>query len=178
MMIVKKLKTAAPFIMLFLLLSMLWHELYSAGTSKYSSSMGGEQLPGFSLPTLNGKTLSPRSMRGHVSILNVFASWCSACNAEHNMMMRIKNEYHVPIYGILYRDNGDEGSRWLANKGNPYVMVGNDTRGVTGADLGIVGTPKTFVISPEGKILYQHTGVVDQSLWENDIYPIIKQYAR
>lgn len=178
MTIAKRLKQGIPFVILFLLLSMLWHELYSAGANKHNASIIGDPLPNFSLPVLGSpnKTFSPANLKGKVTLINVFASWCSACNAEHDMMMKIRSEYGIPIYGILYRDRANDAIQWLARKGNPYVMVGNDSRGVTGVDFGIYGTPETFLVSPQGRIIYRHPGVIDQSTWDNDIYPLIKQY--
>lgn len=178
MTMIKKLKATIPFIMLFVLLSMLWHELYSTGSSKYNSSMTGETVPVFALETVANpnKTFSSSALKGRVTLLNIFATWCSACNAEHNMLMRINKEYHIPIYGILYRDNGAQAKLWLARYGNPYVTIGNDPRGSTGVDLGIYGTPETLVISPQGRIVYRHPGSISQRDWDNTIYPIIQKY--
>jgi len=177
MTLTRRLKITIPFVLLFLLFSLLWHELYSA-SPRNASSLSGEPLPSFALPNLFNpqKTFSSQSLRGHVSLLNVWASWCSACNYEHPMLLWIKNNYHVPIYGIIYRDNADDAINYLNRKGNPFVAIGNDERGSVSVDLGIYGTPETFVISPEGRIVYRHLGVIDQRTWNNTIYPIIKKY--
>lgn len=174
---IRKLKLTIPFILLIMLFSLLGRELYSASPSN-TASMTGAAVPAFRLPNLfdSNKSFSSSSLKGKVVLLNVFASWCSACNAEHAMLMHIKDNYHVPIYGILYRDNARDAIQWLNQKGNPYVTVGNDPRGDVAVDLGIYGTPETFVISPQGRIIYRHLGVISQRVWDNDIYPLIKQY--
>lgn len=176
----RRLKLTIPFVLLFLLLSMLWHELYSASPRNISSSMKGEALPNFHIPYLFDpqKTFTPKNMHGHACLLNVWASWCSACIYEHAMLLRIKNQYHVPIYGIVYRDNREDAMDWLDKKGNPFVIVANDQHGSASIDLGIYGTPETFVISPEGRIIYRHIGVIDQQTWNNTLYPLIKQYGK
>ena len=170
-----------PFLFLFILLGMLGRELFSA-TSRptTSSSLVGESLPIFNLPILNSpdKIFTQNELKGKVSLLNVWASWCSACRAEHAMLMTIKNTYHVPIYGILYKDNASNANDLLKKKGNPFVMIGDDFTGDVAIDFGIYGTPETYVISPEGKILYRHIGMMDYGVWKDEIYPIIKKYEK
>ena len=89
----KKIISAFPFIILFCLLSLLCRELFSANPSELPSALVGKKLPYFSLPDLYNpkKHFTPANLKGHVSLLNVWASWCSACRADHPMMMKIKN---------------------------------------------------------------------------------------
>lgn len=173
----RRLKLTIPFVLLFLLFSMLFHELYSA-TPRYASSMKGEPLPNFQVPDLfnSQKTFSAKNIRGKASLLTVWATWCTACRVEHPMLEHLKNQYHVPMYGIVYKDDAQEAIRYLKRKGNPFIMVGNDFNGDAATDLGIYGTPETFVISPEGRIVYRYLGVITPHVWENKIYPILKQY--
>ena len=92
--------------------------------------------------------------------------------------MRIKNDYGIPIYGIVYRDRAQDAIRYLNRRGNPFVAIGNDSGGDAATDLGIYGTPETFVINPQGRIIYRYLGVIDQNVWDNKIYPKIKKYVR
>jgi cytochrome c biogenesis protein CcmG/thiol:disulfide interchange protein DsbE len=176
----QRFKNTIPFILLFLLLGLLWHELYSVTPTKPSPSLVGEAIPTFALPELfeSKKIVTQKDLMGRVGLLNIWASWCSACQMEHSMLMKIKNMYHIPIYGIVYRDEPAETRQWLEKHGNPYIFVGNDQNGEASVDFGIYGTPETFVISPEGRILYRHIGVINQETWDNTIYPIVKQYDK
>ena len=173
-----KLKPAIPFILLIALLGLLWHELFSARAAEIPSALVGEPVPHFRLQTLFAppNQFTEKNLRGRVSLLNVWATWCYACNLEHGMLMKIKDEYHVPIYGINYKDNPQDARAYLQKKGNPYVMIGSDNSGDTGIDLGIYGTPETFVISPRGRIIYRHVGTIDQETWDSVLYPLLKKY--
>lgn len=175
---IKKIYYLVPFTILFLLLSLLGREIFSASPGQITASLVGETVPSFNVPSLfsSQQHLTQNDLRGHVSLLNIWASWCSACALEHPLLMRIKNVYHVPLYGILYKDNSDDATAYLKNRGNPYTAVGNDESGEVSIDLGIYGTPETFVISPEGRILYRQTGAMDQTTWDVVIYPLIKNY--
>jgi cytochrome c biogenesis protein CcmG/thiol:disulfide interchange protein DsbE len=117
-------------------------------------------------------------LQGQVSLLNVWASWCYACGLEQAMLMKIHTQYHVPIYSINYKDEEKEARAWLAQKGNPYIVTGEDQNGNAAIDLGIYGTPETFVINRQGQIVYRHVGAIDQKTWDNVLFPLIKRLEK
>jgi cytochrome c biogenesis protein CcmG/thiol:disulfide interchange protein DsbE len=141
------------------------------------SSSSSDPLPSFSVPTLfnTSKQMTNKSFEGRVSILNVWASWCRYCHNEHGMLMKIKNEYHVPVYGLVYRDNPESARTYLARYGNPYTLIGVDWSGDVGSDLGANGTPQTYIIDKHGVIRYRYTGSIDQSSWNDDFMPLIRK---
>ncbi len=89
--------------------------------------------------------------------------------------MKIKQEYHVPIYGILYKDDAREALNWLEHNGNPYIKIGNDVKGEVAIDFGVYGTPETYVISGNGKILYRQIGVIDNKILVETLLPLIRE---
>lgn len=173
-----KLKFILPFLILFTLLGLLWRELFYAKHSELPSALIGETVPHFQIPNLlqPNAYLSEEQFSGKVMLLNVWATWCYACTLEHPMLLKIQQEYHVPIYSINYKDDPSAARAWLARSGNPYLATGIDNHGDVAIDLGVYGTPETFVISPAGKIVYRHVGVIDQATWDKVLYPLIKKY--
>lgn len=168
-----------PFIILFLLFGILAYELFYAKPHELPSTLIGEKVPRFSLPTLSTANITFNNQRlvGQVSLLNVWASWCYACNTEAAMLLKIKNDYHVTIYGINYKDKPEDARKWLKQYGNPYTLIGSDKNGDVAIDLGVYGTPETFVINSAGEIVYRHVGAINQQDWDNVIYPIVKKYT-
>ncbi|VVC74870.1 Thiol:disulfide interchange protein DsbE [Aquicella siphonis] len=166
-----------PFIILSCLLILLGWELFYAKPNELPSALIGEEVPRFRLPNLfpSQPDFTQQSLTGRVSLVNVWATWCYACGLEQDMLMKIKNEYHVPIYGIDYKDNTPEALTWLDRNGNPYVLIGRDTKGDVAIDFGVYGTPETFVIDKRGKIIYRHIGIIDQKVWDETLYPLIKK---
>lgn len=144
------------------------------------SALIGETLPAFELANLMApsSTITPKTMVGRVSLLNVWATWCAACKIEHPMLMRIKEHYHIPIFAINYKDDREKAMTWLRDQGNPYLMIASDQSGDTATDLGVYGTPETFVISKAGKIVYRHFGIINQHEWDHVLYPLIKKYEQ
>ena len=162
-----KLKHTVPFIILFALFGLLWRELFYSKPNELPSALIGEPLPYFALPTLfiPETTFSQKNLGGQVSLLNIWATWCYACGIEHDMLVKISKQYRVPIYGIDYKDDPEEAKKWLKKRGNPYMLIGNDKQGDAAIDLGVYGTPETFIISPQGKIIYRHIGAFESAMF-------------
>lgn len=164
------------FFVLFALMALLWRQLFYSNPHELPSALINESMPSFTLNTINNYTqLKDTEFTGKVRLLNFWATWCSACSIEHAMLMKIKTQYHIPIYGILYKDEKDEALTWLSQHGDPYVKVGDDKNGDVGIDFGVYGTPETYVINEQGKIIYRHIGAIDEATWKNILLPIIKK---
>jgi cytochrome c biogenesis protein CcmG/thiol:disulfide interchange protein DsbE len=175
------LKKSAPFLVLFIFLALLCYAMLMPKSNVLTSSMIDEPVPNFSLPTLSNqdKQFTQQDLKsGGVKLLNVWASWCVSCRAEHDMLMKIKNDYHVPIYGIVYKDETNATLSYLEKMGNPYVENGNDQSGDASVEFGVYGTPETYVIDPAGTIIYRHVGAMTESVWISNIYPLIIKYLK
>ncbi|MBA2652181.1 MAG: DsbE family thiol:disulfide interchange protein [Tatlockia sp.] len=162
-----------PLAIFALLVMFFWRGL-SLEPQKLPSVQLGKSLPDFSLPMLNDeKPLTPAAMQGRVVLLNVFASWCSACAQEQVFLMKLSRET-FPIYGINYKDKRENATRWLSEWGNPFLGIGEDKEGKLAIDLGVYGTPETFLIDKKGIIRYRHVGILDEKVWQKDFLPRIQ----
>ena len=139
------------------------------------SHLIGKPVPEFSLPPVKGGTLGLAStdLRGEVSIVNVFASWCLACREEHPILMGIKEQGIVPLHGINYKDKPDDARAWLDQMGDPYTRIGADISGRVAIDWGVYGVPETFVIDRDGRIVYKKIGAVTAELMRDTIMPLV-----
>jgi len=140
------------------------------------SPLIGKAVPEFSIPTVEDqqKVFSSKDLKGQVSLVNIWASWCVSCRAEHKLLNVIA-EQGIKIFGINYKDELPDARRWLSAYGNPYVKSAHDITGRAGIDWGVYGTPETFVIDKKGVIRYKHTGPVYQEDIDEKILPIIEQ---
>ena len=93
-------------------------------------------------------------------VVNLFASWCSPCVAEHPMLMQLSESVPDQMYGILYKDSPEAGSAFLGRLGNPFTRVLVDADGQGGLDFGLTGVPETFVVNNNGVILTHIRGVL------------------
>jgi cytochrome c biogenesis protein CcmG/thiol:disulfide interchange protein DsbE len=145
--------------------------------SSIPSQLIDEPFPIINLPALEGREfgLSNEDLQGHVSLVNVFGTWCAPCVVEHPMLMLIKRTEIVPIYGIDWRDQPGAGTEWLARRGDPYRLVGNDADGHAAIDLGVTGAPETFLLDREGRVRYHHIGIITQENWNETLLPMIRE---
>ncbi|MEM7252165.1 MAG: DsbE family thiol:disulfide interchange protein [Pseudomonadota bacterium] len=145
--------------------------------SEVPSPLIGKAAPRFSLPavTAPGQTLSLDDLKGQVSLLNVWASWCVACREEHPLLVAIAKSKAVPIFGLNYKDEPADAVRWLGQFGDPYVQSGSDIDGSVGLDLGVYGVPETFLLDANGHIAYKKIGPITETDWRETIEPLIAQ---
>lgn len=165
-----------PFIVISLLVFIAWKNSQTEATNFYSSPQG-TPLPVINLPMLlqPAKRFTTKILQGKICLLNIWASWCPACRAEHPTLMAIKAHYPIPIYGITFKDNTDNAKAWLRKAGNPYILTGVDTNGVITTDLSIDGIPETFLLDKNGMIRYRFRGSLDINTWESILLPLIEQ---
>jgi cytochrome c biogenesis protein CcmG/thiol:disulfide interchange protein DsbE len=143
--------------------------------STLPSALIDRPVPAFELPALDGGDgLSSEDLKGRVSLVNVFASWCVPCRVEHPVLMRLAQE-GVPIYGINYKDPPDQAQAWLAELGNPFEKIGVDRNGRVGIEWGVYGVPETFVVDAEGRIRHKHVGPIQARDLEQTLLPILAE---
>jgi len=139
------------------------------------SPLIGKPVPEFNLPILHmpEKKLSASSLKGRVWLLNVWASWCVSCRAEHPILNQLAKKNVVTIIGLNYKDEPENAKRWLSMLGNPYNASIVDQEGRTGIDFGVYGVPETFIIDKQGIIRHKHTGPITEDDIEESILPVI-----
>lgn len=124
-----------------------------------------QPAPDFDLPAVEGvgvPGLSGENLFGNSDpvVVNVFASWCVPCRAEHAVLTRMVERDGVRLFGINYKDKPEDARAWLESLGNPYERIGSDLSGRAGIEWGISGVPETFIVTGEGTVFYRYVGPV------------------
>jgi cytochrome c biogenesis protein CcmG, thiol:disulfide interchange protein DsbE len=133
-------------------------------------------MPAFQLQQLSDDTpnFTSDKLKGHVTLVNVFGSWCVSCVAEHPMLMDLSRQNLVTIHGVDWRDTPREGAAWLARYGNPYASVGLDADSRLAIDLGVTGAPETFLVDKAGRVRYKQIGPITEEIWEETLAPLVR----
>ncbi len=134
--------------------------------------------PAFNLPTLHSPEINIHleDLKGKVSLLNVWASWCVACRTEHPILIGATSKYpNLNLYGLNYKDKREDALQWLQQLGNPYIENAFDESGSISIDYGVYGAPETFVIDKAGIIRYKHIGPINKQQLETIILPLVKE---
>lgn len=144
--------------------------------TKLESVLVGKTVPKFHLEDLvqEGKQYDQSIFVGEPLLLNVWATWCPTCYAEHTFLNQLA-EQDVKIIGLNYKDDRTKAIGWLRDLGNPYMISLFDGRGMLGLDLGVYGAPETFLIDAEGIVRYRHVGDVNARNWQEKLGPMYQQ---
>lgn len=170
---------------LFLLLAgaLLWQLVRNSegdDPRRLESALIGKTVPAFRLEALDrpGKILQPSALiNGKPLLLNVWATWCPTCRAEHQFLNTLAAQ-GVRVVGLNYKDDRVQAIAWLLALGNPYVLSLFDGNGMLGLDLGVYGAPETFLIDGKGIIRYRHAGDLNQQVWQERLQPLWQQYSQ
>ncbi len=160
---------------LFLGLGVLLFKGLELDPNKMPSALVDKSMPEFSLTSLEdaNKMLGREDLVGRVSLLNVWATWCPSCMAEHPYLLKIAQQEKLPIIGLNYKDVRPDALEWLDRLGNPYAINVFDESGTLGLDLGVFGAPETYVLDHKGVIRHKHVGVVDDRVWNEQLKPLV-----
>ncbi len=172
----KALKFAIPVVVFLVLAGFLAKGLY-LDPREVPSPLIDKPAPSFSLTRLDDprQTIALADLRGKVWMLNVWASWCVACRDEHPLLVEFAKKGLLPIYGLNYKDQRDDGNAWLMRMGNPYQASLFDNEGRVGIDFGVYGVPETFIIDKSGTIRMKHIGPLTPEVIATEIEPLLKK---
>lgn len=168
-----------PFFIFAGLVVFFWRGL-SINPQLVPSTFINKPVPNFDLPMLHSpqEFLNQKIFQGHISLLNVFASWCSSCAMEHPFLVDIAQKQHVLIYGLDYKDNREAALLYLKKYANPYQLVLFDGSGQAAIDWGVYGTPETFIIDSQGIIRYKQIGMLTDEIWQTKMLPLIMKLEK
>jgi cytochrome c biogenesis protein CcmG/thiol:disulfide interchange protein DsbE len=141
------------------------------------SPLVGKPMPAFTLTRLQdpNATISDTDIKGKVSILNIWATWCASCRAEHEVLLMLADTGKVDIYGLNYKDERAAALQWLRQLGDPYVANAFDDTGRVGIDWGVYGAPETFIIDSQGIIRHKHVGPLTIDVVNEQILPLVAE---
>jgi cytochrome c biogenesis protein CcmG/thiol:disulfide interchange protein DsbE len=182
----RKILVALPLLIFAGLVVMFVIRLGNDDPSRIPSALIGRPAPATPLPALEGLAangqpipgISAQTLQGHVSLVNVWASWCVPCHDEAPLLHALRDDKRLQLVGIDYKDIGDNARRFLGRYGNPFDAVGVDTNGRAAIEWGVYGVPETFVVGRNGRIAYKLVGPITQENIDSVLKPEIEKALR
>lgn len=168
-----------PIVVLGVLIAMFWRGLYM-NPRILPSPLIGKPVPAFNLPELRhpGDPITQQSLIGHISLVNVWGSWCVACRDEQQTLMAFAKQNVIPVYGWDYKDDRQSALDWLAQRGDPYEAIAFDATGDAAINWGVYGAPETFLVDQHGIIRYKYIGPLTPAVISKDLMPRIQALQR
>jgi cytochrome c biogenesis protein CcmG/thiol:disulfide interchange protein DsbE len=144
------------------------------------SPLIGKTVPPFSLPVLNepDRILSQNDFLGEPYLVNFWASWCVTCRAEHPYITELAESGLVKVIGLNFRDEPEDATQWLARYGDPYYVNITDLDGRISIDFGVYAAPESFLINPDGRIVFKQLGMLTPDIINTEIIPLLRDMKR
>ncbi len=144
---------------------------------KLPSPLIGKEFPNLEVEDFDSGTryYTSDKTQDKISLVNVWASWCVTCRAEHEMLNEIAKTNKVQMIGVNYKDTKNAANRYLDILHNPYDIIIFDPLGSLGLELGVYATPETFIVDQKGLIRYKRIGQMTKKIWNEEVIPIINQ---
>jgi cytochrome c biogenesis protein CcmG/thiol:disulfide interchange protein DsbE len=178
----RRLLTLAPLLIFGALALLFFARLYAGDASRIPSALIGQSAPPLDLPALDGSAgLKDADLRqGHVSVVNIFASWCVPCHEEHAILLDLAADKAlaaegVRLIGVAQKDDPENIRRFLGAKGDPYSRIGVDRDGRAGIDWGVYGVPETFIVKGDGTIAFKLVGPMSAATLASVVRPEIEK---
>jgi cytochrome c biogenesis protein CcmG/thiol:disulfide interchange protein DsbE len=178
----RRLLTLAPLLIFAALALLFFARLFAGDASHIPSALIGQSAPPLDLPALDGSAgLKDADLRqGHVSVVNIFASWCVPCHEEHAILLNLAADKAlaaegVRLIGVAQKDDPENVRRFLGAKGDPYARIGVDRDGRAGIDWGVYGVPETFIVKGDGTIAFKLVGPMSAATLASVVRPEIEK---
>lgn len=179
---VRRITVYLPLLAFVALAGLFAYRLYVIGqnpdaTSRIPSALINKPVPEFSLPPLAGlpgEGLNTSMLASGLHVVNIWASWCVPCRAEHPVLMELAKDERFEMSGINYKDVPENARRFIGNLGNPYDRIGADESGRSGIEWGVYGVPETFIVK-DGVIVYKFIGPLSDRTVKTDFLPAIEK---
>ena len=153
-------------------------EVHGTDISAIPSALIGTKAPALAMAPLDGSNLPPltdSAIKGKLTLVNVFASWCIPCRDEHPVLKQLAQDGRLNIVAINYKDTSENALRFLGELGNPYTAIGIDPNGSAAIDWGVYGIPESYLVAPDGTILYKQVGPFTATSLKEGLYPAMEK---
>jgi cytochrome c biogenesis protein CcmG/thiol:disulfide interchange protein DsbE len=154
----------------------LFRSLWAPAPDIIPSALLNKPAPRLVLPALDGKTaaFTPADLTaGHVSVINVFASWCAPCRTETSQLAAMSNLPGVALYGLVQKDKPEAARAFLNEVGNPFAKIARDDDGRASIEWGVYGVPETFVVDGKGVVRFKYVGPLTDDVMAREVMPAI-----
>ena len=148
--------------------------------TKLPSPLINKPAPAFDLPVLGnpGQRLSKESFLGKPYLVNFWASWCITCRVEHPVVTELAKTNKITIVGLNFRDASEDAKAWLEKFGDPYDVNLRDADGRTSIDFGVYAAPESFLVDPDGVIVFKQLGALTPEIIETEILPRVAAWEK
>jgi len=167
----------APIAVFAVLAFFLFKSLWAPAPSVIPSALLNRPAPRLVLPGLDAQSaaFTPADLAaGHVSVINVFASWCAPCRTEAPELAALARMPGIALYGLTQKDKPAATRAFLDEVGNPFARIARDDDGRASIEWGVYGVPETYVVDGRGIIRLKYVGPLSDDVLAQQMIPAIR----
>jgi thiol-disulfide isomerase/thioredoxin len=130
----------------------------------------------FTVRTLDGQTISSASLRGKVTVINFWATWCGPCRAEIPDLVALQEKYRdrLQIVGISQDEAPPEAVKRFAADHQMNYPIAMMTEELEKRFPGIVALPTSYILDADARIVQKHVGMLTASMTEAEVRVLAK----
>jgi thiol-disulfide isomerase/thioredoxin len=135
---------------------------------RFRPLVAGEAVPVFTVRTLDGDSASVGPGEP-LTLLNLWATWCGPCQEEFPDLERLRRDYEAKglrVLAVSVDIGNDANVREFAEEHGAGFTIGRDADGRAQRLFQTVGLPETFLIAPDGTLIWRHFGALQQGAVE------------
>jgi cytochrome c biogenesis protein CcmG, thiol:disulfide interchange protein DsbE len=167
----------APIAAFAVLAFFLFRSLWTPAPDIVPSALLNRPAPHLVLPALDAQSAAFTAgdlAAGHVSVINVFASWCAPCRTETDQLAALAKLPGVALYGLTQKDKPEATRAFLDEVGNPFARIARDDDGRASIEWGVYGVPETYVVDGRGIIRLKYVGPLSDAVLAEQLVPAIR----
>ena len=131
-----------------------------AATAASASPTAGQPAPDFALKSMSGPNLRLSELRGHVVMINFWATWCGPCREEMPKLNEIYRLYHnvgFDLLGVNIDDTSDRATDMARTLGVTFPVLFDESKSVA-RSYAVSTMPMTILVGRDGTVRYLHQG--------------------
>jgi peroxiredoxin len=139
------------------------------------AALQGQVGPSFSVPSLDGSPSALGAYRGHIVVMNLWATWCPPCRAEMPDLQRLYAAFKSRDLVVLGVDQGESARRVSAfaqSLGIHYPLL-LDQQQQYGRVYAALGLPTTIVVNPQGVVVRGFDGPLSYPQMVGAVTPLL-----
>lgn len=148
-------------------------------TSLMAAPLANRPAPDFTLPVLDGTTITLSDLKGQVVLINIWATWCPPCRVEMPVIQATYEQYRDQGFTVLAVDLQEDPATveaFMRRYGLTFPAL-LDRDGKVSAAYQAFALPSSFFVDRRGVIRAVYRGPMPRSVLQGTVEQLLQEPA-